>query len=401
VPEPELASAEPRLSSRTLVLLASASGLIAANIYYAQPLIGPISAALGVPPEAAGLIVTVTQVGYGAGLLLIAPIADLVENRALVLVSIALATVGLLGAAVSTAATPFLLCSLLIGLGSVAVQVLIPLAAHLAPAAIRGRVVGDVTTGLSLGIMLSRPVSSFIAAESSWRTVFFVAALGMAAIAGVLSIALPERQPTTRLRYPALLSSMARLALTTPVLRERALYQACLFGAFSLFWTTVPLLLAGPFHLTQKGIALFALAGVSGAFAAPIGGRIADRGYSGAATGLAIIAVAVAFPIANLAPMGSPLALGLLVGAAILIDFGSQANLVLGFRAIFTLGAEARGRLNSLYIASFFCAGAVGSALGAWAYEHGGWRLASGFGLAFPLIALTAFAVNARDAKRV
>ena len=174
MPEPELASTEPNISSGTMVLLAAASGLIAANIYYAQPLIGPISASLGLPPQAAGLIVTLMQVGYGAGLLLIAPLADLVENRRLVLASIALAAVGLLGAAVSTEIAPFLIFGLLIGLGSVAVQVLIPLAAHLAPAATRGRIVGDVTTGLMLGVMLARPVSSFIAASTSWRTVFFV-----------------------------------------------------------------------------------------------------------------------------------------------------------------------------------------------------------------------------------
>ena len=28
-------------------------------------------------------------------------------------------------------------------------------------------------------------------------------------------------------------------------MRRRAFYQACLFGVFSMFWTTAPLLLAG------------------------------------------------------------------------------------------------------------------------------------------------------------
>jgi predicted MFS family arabinose efflux permease len=193
---------------------------------------------------------------------------------------------------------------------------------------------------------------------------------------------------------------MVRLARDTPILRRRALYQSCLFAAFSLFWTTTPLLLAGPFHFTQNGIALFALAGVSGAIAAPISGRIADRGLSRLATGLAITAVAVAFPLTNIAPIGSTPALALLLVGAILIDFGVQSNNVLGFRAIFSLDADSRGRLNGLYIASFFVAGAVGSALGAWAYVQGGWRLASAFGLALPIIALIAFALDVRGAKR-
>jgi predicted MFS family arabinose efflux permease len=395
----DAAAAKPSLSRGMTVLLAAASGLIAANIYYAQPLIGPISAALSLPPQAAGLIVTLMQVGYGAGLLLIAPLADRVENRRLALGAIGLAALGLLGAALSTQAATFLACALLIGLGSVAVQVIMPLAAHMAPAATRGRVVGEVTTGLSLGIMLSRPVASFIAANSSWRTVFFAATVGMLAIAGVLALALPKRQPTGQMRYGALLASMVRLALTTPILRRRALYQSCLFAAFSLFWTTTPLLLADAFHLTQRGIALFALAGVSGAIAAPIAGRIADRGHSRAATGLAILIVAAALLVTDIAPVGSPPALALLVGAAILVDFGLQANLVVGFRAIFTLGAESRGRLNGLYIASFFAAGALGSALGAWAYARGGWPLASAIGLAFPVIALVFFAIETRRAQ--
>ncbi len=392
----DAAADEPSLSPGMTVLLAAASGLIAANIYYAQPLIGPISAALSLPPQAAGLIVTLMQIGYGAGLLLIAPLADRVENRRLALGAIGLAALGLLGAALSAQAATFLVCALAIGLGSVAVQVLVPLAAHMAPAATRGRVVGDVTTGLVLGVMLARLVASLVAANSSWRTVFFAATIGMAAVAGVLALVLPKRQPTTQMRYGALLASMIRLALTTPILRRRALYQSCLFAAYSLFWTTTPLLLSEAFHLTQRGIALFALAAVSGAIAAPIAGRIADRGHSRVATGLAILVVAAAFLITDLAPSGSPLALALLVGAAILVDFGVQASLVLGLRAIFALGGESRGRLNGLYIASYFIVGAFGSALGAWAYAQGGWALASAFGLAFPMSALVLFTIETR-----
>jgi len=152
-------------------LLAVACGLIVANLYYAQPLVGPISASLGLSPEAAGLIVTMAQMGYGAGLLLIVPLGDLVENRNLVLCVIGVAALALFGAALSTQPLPFLFAALLIGVGSVAVQILIPYAAHLAPEAARGRVVGDVTTGLMIGIMLARPASSFIASISSWHVV--------------------------------------------------------------------------------------------------------------------------------------------------------------------------------------------------------------------------------------
>ncbi|MCX8999406.1 MFS transporter [Rhizobiaceae bacterium BDR2-2] len=377
------------VSSRLIFLLASACGLIVANIYYAQPLAGPISEALGLSPHAAGLIVTLTQIGYGTGLLLIVPLGDLVENRRLTLVLIGIATIGLVGAALSPHALPFLLASLLIGLGSVAVQVLVPYAAHLAPEAIRGRVVGNVMSGLLLGIMLARPVASFIAELASWRAVFLLSIVAMGAIALVLRRALPPRLPASKLRYRELLASMARLAATTPVLQRRAIYHACLFAAFSLFWTTTPLLLTGPeFGLSQGGIALFALAGVAGAVASPIAGRLADRGWMRSATAVAMVMVAGAFLLTHLAPSGSTAALVLLVVAAILLDFGVAANLTLGQRAIFVLGAELRSRLNGLYMATFFLGGAIGSAAGGWAYAQGGWTLASWIGFGLPVAAL-------------
>ncbi|RYC32028.1 MFS transporter [Lichenibacterium minor] len=371
------------------VLLAATCGLIVANLYYAQPLAGPISASLGLSHAEAGLIVTMTQLGYGAGLLFIVPLGDLVENRRLILGVTALATLALLAAALAPTAGAFLLAALLIGVGSVAVQILVPYAAHLAPEAKRGQVVGNVMSGLMLGIMLSRPVASFIAQASSWHVVFFASTAVMVVLMAVLLRALPPRVPTQRIAYGALLASMLRLARTMPVLRRRALYQFCLFGAFSLFWTTTPLLLAGPVYgLSQFGIALFALAGVAGAVSAPLAGRVADRGWIRPASGLAMATVAAGFGLTHLAAPGSPLALGLLVAGAIVVDFGVTANLVLGQRAIFSLGAEYRARLNGMFMAFFFVGGAFGSAVGGWAYAQGGWALASAIGIALPILAL-------------
>jgi predicted MFS family arabinose efflux permease len=147
-----------------------------------------------------------------------------------------------------------------------------------------------------IGIMLARPVSSFIASVSSWHAVYALSAGVTVVLALVLYFALPERKPQARLGYGALLASMVHLARTTPVLQRRALYQAGLFGAFNLFWTTVPLVLAGPaFHMSQTGIALFALAGVGGALVSPIAGRLADRGWTKPATALAMLLLAQPF----------------------------------------------------------------------------------------------------------
>ncbi len=391
----------PAVSTGVMLLFAFACGLIVANLYYAQPLAGPIGVALGLSASATGLIVSLTQIGYGIGLLFIVPLGDLIETRRLVLTLIGLALLALLGAALSTTPAPFFVAVFGVGVASVAAQVLVPFAAHLAPEALRGRVVGNVMSGLMLGIMLARPVASFIAEVSSWHVVFFMSAAAMALLAGMLAFALPRRMPNSTLRYGSLLASMAKLARGTPVLQRRALYQACQFAAFSLFWTTVPLRLAGPeFGLSQAGIALFALAGVAGAVASPIAGRMADRGWTKPATACAMASVAAAFLISHVGAHGSPVALGFLVFAGLLLDFGVTTSLVLSQRAIFVLGAEYRSRLNGLFMATCFAGGAIGSSLGAFAYAHGGWRAASMLGLAMPLAALFFFAAEHRRSAR-
>jgi predicted MFS family arabinose efflux permease len=385
------------MSAGMTFMMAAACGLIAANLYYAQPLAGPIAAAIGLPASATGLIVTLTQIGYGLGLLLIVPLGDLVENRRLIITMVAAATVALVAAGLSETPGPFLAASLAIGLASTAVQMIVPFAASLAPDAMRGRVVGNVMSGLMVGIMMARPVASFIARFSSWHLVFFLSAGVMIVVGLALAVVLPTRMPQTRLSYGALLASMGRLYATQPVLRRRAFYQACQFSSFSLFWTVTPLVLAGPgFGLSQAGIALFALAGVAGAIASPIAGRLADRDLGRPATVFGILSVAVAYLVSHIAPEGSTAALVLLTAAAILLDFGVTMTLVIGQRAIFGLGADLRSRLNGLFMATFFVGGALGSAIGAWAFTQGGWMLASSIGLALPVLALLYFLTEKR-----
>ncbi|MFJ7183523.1 MFS transporter [Lysinibacillus xylanilyticus] len=386
---------EKPVSSWIILILAIACGVIVANLYYAQPLVGPISSTLGISSGAAGLIVTLTQIGYGIGLLFIVPLGDILENRKLVVTLLLFTAVVLAIAAVVKSAMLFLATSLLIGLGSVASQVLVPYAAHLSPDATRGRDVGNVMSGLLLGIMLARPISSFVAEFMGWRAIFVFSAAIIFVLALVLVKLLPTRQPMTTTKYPTLLVSMLHLLKTTPVLQRRAIYHFCVFGTFSLFWTTVPLFLTGPiFNFSQKEVALFALVGVSWAVAAPVAGRLADKGWIRPATGLALALVIISVILPTMIQSGSILALVILVVSAIILDMGVSANLVLGQRAIFSLGAEIRSRLNGLYMAIFFAGGAIGSATGAWAYAMAGWKAALLIGIALPTIAMIYFATE-------
>jgi predicted MFS family arabinose efflux permease len=387
------APADTGPSRGLIVLLAAACGAIVANIYYAQPLIGPIAASLHLSVGAAGLIVTLTQLGYAAGLLLIVPAADLVENRALTLGILAVAAVALAAAALAGTTSVFFGACLLIGLGSVAVQVLVPYGAHLAPEARRGQVVGTVMSGLMAGIMLSRPVASVVTYLAGWHLVFAGSAVVTIAVGVVLRLRMPPRQPRAVkgggvvADYLTLLGSMGRLALTTRVLQRRTAYHACLFGAFSLFWTVAPLLLARRFSWSQMQIALFTLVAAAGTFAAPVAGRMADRGWTLVGTRLAMGGAVVAFGCAFLSGrVGEVAAIALLLGAAALLDVCVVSNLVLGQRAIFMLPADIRSRLNGLYMAGFFAGGAAGSACGAFVYERGGWAAACAVGAALAVI---------------
>jgi predicted MFS family arabinose efflux permease len=385
-------AAAPRTMPTWLTLvLATACGLLVANLYYAQPLIGPVSASLGLTPAAAGLIVTLAQVGYGIGLLLLVPLGDLLENRRLVACIISCCAVALLVAALSTSALPFLLASLAMGACTVAAQILVPYAAHMAPEAMRGRVVGNVMSGLLLGIMLARPAASLIASFAGWHAVFFLSAGLMAALALALFRLLPQRQPEAAVSYGGLLASMATLWRRQPVLRYRSLVHAGLFSAFSLFWTAAPLHLAGDFGLTQRGIALFALAGVAGAVVAPLAGRLADKGQArpGLARGGMLAALVLGVVSFFVSLLGSGwVALGALCAAGILLDAAVTLNMILSQRAVFALGDAVRNRLNGLMIAVFFTGGAIGSALGGWAMAQGGWALTAWVGAALPGAAL-------------
>ncbi|OMD21709.1 MFS transporter, partial [Paenibacillus odorifer] len=198
-----------------------------------------------------------------------------------------------------------------------------------------------------------------------------------------------------------LIVSLGTLLKQTPILRRRALYQACLFGAFSLFWTVVPLRLADDFGMSQQGIAWFALVGVGGAVAAPIAGRLADKGWSKWLTGLAMIIATLSFLLIHLFHSHSTFALILLFISAITLDMAVSGNLVLGQRVIYSLGSEARGRLNGIFMAIFFVGGAVGSSLGSWAYAYGGWTFASLIGVILPLLDLVYFFTEKRSTKTV
>jgi predicted MFS family arabinose efflux permease len=350
-------------------LLALACGLTVANLYYSQPLLDLVAGSFGVSQGAATVVVTLTQIGYALGLLLLLPLGDLVENRRLTTRLLIGTAAALLLAAVSPAYPLFLIFSVLIGVTSVVAQILVPFAAHLAPEAERGAIVGKVMGGLLLGILLARTVSSFLGGLWGWRAIYFISAGLMIALAVVLRRTLPARVPTHTDGYRSLLRSVWDLARTEPALRRRALCQGLLFGAFSAYWTAIAYELIGEHGFDHAQIAIFALIGAGGATAAPIAGKLADRGYGQVASGGALALTAL---MAVLAAVGHR-SVVLLAVAGVLLDFAVQSHQVMSQHEIYALRADARARLNTVFMTTVFTGGALSSALTGLLHDRYGW----------------------------
>jgi predicted MFS family arabinose efflux permease len=374
----------PRLSRAVTVVLAVACGLTVANLYYSQPLLDLIARDFGVSRSAAAVVVTLTQAGYALGLLFVLPLGDLLENRRLASRTLLGTAAALVLAAFSPVFAVFLVVSVLVGVTSVVAQVLVPLAAHLAPPEERGKVVGQVMSGLLLGILLARTVASLVAELWSWRTIYVVSAVLMLALALVLRRMLPVRRPDHRAGYRALLASLGELVRHEPVLRRRALCQATMFGAFSAFWTAIAYQLIAGHGFSQGQIAVFALVGAGGAVAAPVAGRIADRGYGRRASGAALLLAALSFVLALVGQHS----VVLLAVAAVLLDFAVQCHQVLSQHEVYALRADARARLNTVFVSTIFVGGAISSAVTGVLYGAYGWTGVCVLGVLLPLVGL-------------
>jgi predicted MFS family arabinose efflux permease len=380
-----MSDAQPVRSLRlVMVVLAFSCGATVANLYYPQPLLGEISTAFSVSQVSAALVVTLTQLGYAAGLALVMPLGDLLENRTLATRTLMFTTVALLVAGLSPAFGLFLTASVLIGLTSVVAQILIPFAAHLAPEEQRGRFVGTVMTGLLLGILLARSVSSFVASAWGWRTIYLVSAALMLLVAITMRRILPRREPDHDVRYPQLMRSVLTLVREEPVLRRRAVCQALLFGAFSAFWTSVAFELSRTHGLSQTGIGVFALVGAAGAAAAPIAGRLGDRGHGQVGSGVALALGAIAMVVADIGVHS----LVVLAIAGVLLDLAVQGHQVLSQQEIYGLRADARARINTVYMTTIFVGGAVASAVAGSLYDVAGWTGSSLLGAALSAVGL-------------
>lgn len=365
----------PALPGLLVPVMAAGAGFSVASLYYAQPMLGAMGASLGASDASIGLVPTLTQLGYAAGIALLAPLGDRFERRRIILVKSLLLGAALLAAGLAGHLPGVLLASLLVGLMATVAQDVVPAAATLAPPEHRGALVGKVMTGLLLGILLSRVVSGVVAEQFGWRAMFIAAAVSVVLMGVLLRATLPRFAPTTTLGYGALLRSMGGLWMQLPPLRRAVLAQALLAMGFSAFWSTLALMLHARFGIGSAGAGAFGIAGAAGALAAPLAGRFSDRigtqRVARLAIGIALLGFA-SLLLDGLFPVS--LQLVLLAVSAVIFDFGFQAALVSHQTLVYGLQPEARSRLNALLFTGVFVGMATGGGLGAMALAQGGWH---------------------------
>ena len=361
----------PTLGRALILLMATATGLAVASNYYAQPLLHSIAENFGLSTTAAGTIVIAAQLSYGAGLLLLAPLGDLFEQRRLIVTMVLIATAGLVISACAPNLPWLIFGTALTGLFSVVAQILVPMAAALSAPEQRGRAVGTLMSGLLLGILLARTAAGLMAELGGWRSIYVLAAVLMAITALALYRALPQHHSHAGLKYPGLIGSVFRLFAEEPVLRLRSLLGLLSFSLFALFWTPLAFLLSSePYHYSDAVIGLFGLAGAAGALAANWAGRLADRGRGALGTTVGLAALMLSWvPLAFAQSSLAALLLGVL-----LLDLAVQLVHVSNQNAVIVLRPEARTRLNAGYITCYFIGGALGSLLGTQLFEGYGWN---------------------------
>ncbi|WP_205589802.1 MFS transporter [Mucilaginibacter celer] len=386
----------PHLTTLTLWIMTIATGLVVANIYYNQPLLADMAHTFGVSDKKAQQISLFTQIGYATGLLFIIPLADMLKRKRLILIDLVLVIIALVASAMAQSIILMMIAGFLVGVSSVIPQLLIPMAAHLARPHERGKKIGFVMSGLLIGILLSRTLSGFIGEHFGWRSMYYIAAGLMVLIWLMIFLFLPEVEPDYKGNYAKLMKSLIQLIKTQPKLRLAAFRGGLCFAGFSAFWTTLVFLLKQPqFNEGSAAAGMFGLVGAFGAVAAGLMGRLSDKmnayKLSGYTLGLILISFIVFY-------FSSHSMAGLIIGV-ILLDMGVQATHISNQSIIFALIPEARNRINTVYMVSYFIGGALGTFFASQVWKTYQWSGVCVIGIILSVIVLAVHMLNYKKAS--
>ena len=378
--------------------MAACTGLIVANLYYCQPLIVLIANEFKIPEANAGTITYLTQAGYAIGLFFMVPLGDKIERKKQILITTLASVIALIIAATAKSFVILQIASLLIGITSIVPQLILPLAASLTSQEQRGKVIGTIMSGLLVGILLSRTLSGFIGQVLGWRSMFWIAAGICLLIFFAIQKKFPVNKPQFQGTYGQLIQSLFALIKTQPVLREATLINVFCFAQFGAFWTTMVLLLSGePFKFNSATIGLFGIVGASGALAAPLVGKMGDKGNPRVAVGYGCLLMLISF-ITFYFSIES--IIGVVTGI-VFIDIGIQGVHISNQTRVYSLLPEARNRLNTVFMSFSFLGTAAGSAYGLLLWKLGGWHAVTIGCAGLALLALLVYGLTFKSSRRI
>jgi predicted MFS family arabinose efflux permease len=386
------------LSKTNVLFMAVCTGLIVANLYYCQPLIVLIANEFKIPEANAGTITYLTQAGYAIGLFFMVPLGDKIERKKQILMTTFASVIALIIAATAQSFFILQIASLFLGITSIVPQLILPLAASLTAAEQRGKVVGTIMSGLLIGILLSRTLSGFIGQLWGWRSMFWIAAGICLLIFFAIQRKFPVNKPQFQGSYGQLIQSLFTLIKTQPVLREATLINVFCFAQFGAFWTTMVLLLSGePFYFNSATIGLFGIVGASGALAAPLVGKMGDKGNPRIAVGYGCLLMLISFIVFYFSIESI---IGVIIGI-VFIDVGIQGVHISNQTRVYSLLPEARNRLNTVFMSFSFLGTAAGSAYGLFLWKLCGWHAVAIGCAVLALLGLTVYAVTYKSSRRV
>ncbi|HDR6314502.1 TPA: MFS transporter [Bacillus thuringiensis] len=385
---------QPSMSHALALLFATACGMSVANIYFAQPLLDQLSKEFSINHSIIGIVITVTQIFYGLGLLLLVPLGDLLNQRRLIVGQMLLSTTALV--IVGTASSSMVLFAgmALVGLLAVVTQTLVAFAATIASPTERGRVVGIVTSGIVIGILLARTFAGILTDVAGWRSVYLFSAALMLLMVFMFVKMLPNVEREVKsLSYPQLIRSVLALFIQERTLRVRSVLAMLIFADFSILWTSLVLPLSTPpIALSHSAIGAFGLVGVAGALAAARAGKLADQGYGQRTTGIALALLLISWLFISYIEQSL---IALVIGI-VLLDLAVQAIHVTNQTMILPLHTEARSRLTAGYMVFYSIGSAGGSIASTQIYAHFGWGGVSLLGASVSAFALLFWAMTRR-----
>lgn len=391
---------EPKKTSTFLIImLAVASGMTVGNLYWAQPLLAQITSSFGIDTAQGGFLIMATQIGYALGLFFIVPLGDVLHRRKLIFTMMILSVIALIAVSLapSFAALAFSLACL--GLVTISGQIIMPLTGDISSPAERGKNVGIISGGITIGILTARTISGLVADVFDWRAIYLFAATINFILAFIIVRMIPETPDRVKIPYPSLIRDVFHTLHTTPTLIPLMMIAACSFGiVFNIFWTSITFLLSSePFGYSTFQIGLVSLTAITGAVAAMKVGSLQDRGLGVKATGV-FLGITLACII--LADIFAESSVVILVVLAAVYSLGNQSVSILNQSRLFSLNPEKRSRLNTCFVVNNFIFCAIGSTLASVLWNLGGWHAVMTGAAITLIIALAIWGISYKSSEK-